>query len=390
MPKTLPISGSFAGQKHTAKAKPNHLKDPPPEFGSGAPLVVGRCGHSARHAPRLRGRIGHRRSSACAASGHVGTPITVDVIADFAFQGRFMRVDFRDCVYASSVLLAVALSGPALAGSLDPSSPMERGNATPHQIDFTEGSGPVRTLEKAVMFAVGSAQLSKRAEADLTRLAKEIEKVQVVVIGRDDDSQTEGLAEARAHAMSEVLTKAGVPAVNMTKRLEPQTAERGGKEGAWLVASHVRWTSDGTLMQPAPASSANPVVPINSVSSDDRKLIQRLVAKGSISQAQADVALRAGFRSVQVSGVPLRSSFDVLATDGDVSATLRRWGEAYGYKISWEAGAPAPVTGDLTLNAKTFLEALSQVVGGLQNAGYPIKAQTLANNQVRITVLEKQ
>lgn len=151
---------------------------------------------------------------------------------------------------------------------------------------------------------------------------------------------------------------------------ESQIVKKSGEEGAWMVASNVQKTSEGVLTRP---------------SSSDQKLIQGLVAKGSISQEQADMALRKGFRSVQTSGVPLRSSFDMLAADGDVAVTLRRWGQANGYKVSWEAGVPALVTGDITLNAKTFLEALSQVIMGLQNAGYSIRVQTPINNQIRVT-----
>lgn len=282
----------------------------------------------------------------------------------------------------SAVLLLASATAFAAKPSGDPGDPTLSSYATPVRGDVIEWRAPSRSFERAIMFPEGSSQLSKRVKGALGSLAKEIgPKAQVTVIGRDDQSLNEGLPQARVNAIVDGLVAAGLPKENIVTQLAPESAESAGKDGARFVASHVRWTVPGEPLTVAPKGLATQLQP----SAVDERVVQRMVAKGAIDQSQADTLRRQGAQSIQVAGVPLKSSFDIFTSDKDLATTLSRWGEVSGYRVVWESSVPAPVTGDLTLSARSFLDALAQVIGGLQSAGYPIKAQHMANNEIRIT-----
>ena len=80
--------------------------------------------------------------------------------------------------------------------------------------------------------------------------------------------------------------------------------------------------------------------------------------------------------SASLEGRPLSNQFDILMSDGHLAVTLIRWAWLHGHQIEWATPIQVPVTGDLTLDAIDFSEAVEQVMVGLRNAGYPLHSRS--------------
>ncbi|MES2887127.1 MAG: TcpQ domain-containing protein [Pseudomonadota bacterium] len=184
-------------------------------------------------------------------------------------------------------------------------------------------------------------------QSTLQSLAREIgPEAQVIIIGRADDGSVGPLGEARAKMLSAVLRTAGHPRANTVIL---QEAAPGNTPREQLALSQIRWV----IPVSPPAHSLPPAA--TSLQVDDTR------------------------------GVASQQRFDMWASDGDVATTLRRWGRQHGYQVVWEAPMQAPVHGDVAIQASGFADALAQVLGGLQQAGYAVTAYQQAPNVVRIT-----
>jgi hypothetical protein len=75
--------------------------------------------------------------------------------------------------------------------------------------------------------------------------------------------------------------------------------------------------------------------------------------------------------------------FDIRLDDRDIAGTLRRWGARAGIAVAWETSVQAPVTGELRLPARTFDEAVRQVLAGLRAQGYPLRAEVAGDGRIR-------
>lgn len=215
-----------------------------------------------------------------------------------------------------------------------------------------QAGAPGRAEERAVVFPVGSAALTPRLQGAMQALAQEIgEDAQVTVIGRDDDGSPQGLGEARARILGAALRAAGIARANITFQYEPLSAPNPA-QGA---PSHIRWVSGPASASATPMAMGAPAA--------------GMPAEPSRRATEAD-------------------RFAILAADGDLAATLRRWGDERGYQILWEAPVSVPVTGELTLDARDIHEAVGQVLFGLHKAGYPaLQARQYPDKLIRITAV---
>jgi hypothetical protein len=197
-------------------------------------------------------------------------------------------------------------------------------------------SGPPAAHAQPIVFPAGSARLGADVLGALNALALRIGQESAIVIeGQGDAGRKPGLAEARAATLRDALVARGIPPAHISlggpgaDAGEPPVATHGRAIGAL-----VRWTS------PAPTS------------------------------------------------LPSSGPFEVLPSDHDIAATLRRWARASGYEIVWDVEWVAPVTGLSRLEAATFLDAVSQVAAGLRAQGYPLRAQAYADRVVRFSAPE--
>lgn len=127
--------------------------------------------------------------------------------------------------------------------------------ATPVRGDVVEWSLPGPIREQPVLFALGKADLSSSARRRIAFLATHIQPgTRVTVLGRDDPSQKDGLAEQRAYALRNALIAAGMPQEAVSAEIgvgmgEQIAASQGQdhKGSGTYYASTIRWTETRPL-----------------------------------------------------------------------------------------------------------------------------------------------
>ncbi|MEY4564604.1 MAG: hypothetical protein RLZZ618_3881 [Pseudomonadota bacterium] len=251
--------------------------------------------------------------------------------------------------------------GPARYNAADPA---QSSYATPLRGDVVEWLDPHPRYQQAVFFSKGDGLLSpvyERAVARLARLIGPDAKVQV--IGAGDDTSSLDLGDIRARTLRASLMENGVPSNRIAIVRSHQNDQGVSREsigasqrGAAPLPSYVRWSSNRT---------AGPEL------------------------SRADVSGTAAFprgRPAEATSVaPTRALvFAVRQQDGTVEAALRRWAQANHRTLLWDTPVVAPVTGNFTLNASSFIEAVSQVVAGMQGMGYPVRWVLEPHGVVRI------
>jgi outer membrane protein OmpA-like peptidoglycan-associated protein len=193
-----------------------------------------------------------------------------------------------------------------------------------------------------IVFAPGSARLGADVRAALDALALRIgQDAAVVIEAQGDAGHKTGLAKARASALRDALVARGIAATNISLQSGDELEGQGGATQGRLIGALIRWTSVPPL-RPADAVEAASAMP----------------------------------------------AFDVLASDHDIAATLRRWARASGYELVWELDWVAPVSGQAHIDASSFVDAVRQVSAGLRAQGYPLRAQVYSDRVVRFSAPE--
>lgn len=218
-------------------------------------------------------------------------------------------------------------------------------------IIWTQGSQSANLKDQKVLFIKGEARINPDAAKAVTALAKRIpSNAQVTVVGRDDDSYKEGLAEARARSLREALVRAGVAREQIQERAaapdEAETTKRGTQT---LVASVVRW-SEPTVTE---IRSPVPSVPV--------------VGPTPIAKAAGPV------------------TWQVRASDGTVEGMLKRWASVSGWQVLNKGAPEVKVTGDAEFVMPDFVKAADFAIVQARTVGYRIKATAYSNNVLVIT-----
>lgn len=220
--------------------------------------------------------------------------------------------------------------------------------AAPVRGDVVEWQEQGRTQDQPVLFAKGSATLSKAARDGIESLARRIDAdTKIVVIGRDDPSQKDGLAEQRALALRNALTGAGVPRDSIRLQIGVEFGDPIKSGKSYLYASSLRWTQSRALRDVA----------------QERPAGQVAAAARAVSPAQR---------------------FDIRAADYELAVSLQRWASNTGYELVWDA-EPVKVDGASMVEANDMVDAVKKVVGELRRMGYPVKAQAYSDRVIRIT-----
>ncbi|MFN9748497.1 MAG: TcpQ domain-containing protein [Burkholderiales bacterium] len=174
-----------------------------------------------------------------------------------------------------------------------------------------------------VAFDEGSANLPKSAQESIKTFARKINpKAIITVTGQADDNPK--LALARTRFLVNILKSAGIS----SQRIIGVVAHTPQQ------APSISWTAP-VLKTPRPRQ----------------------------------------FSPDSLEGRPLHNQFDILLSDGHLAVTLVRWGWLHGYQVQWLTPIQVPVTGDLTLDASNFSDAIEQVMVGLRKAGYPLSVR---------------
>lgn len=200
-----------------------------------------------------------------------------------------------------------------------------------------------------IPFAKGKADLSKIAAAKLVlALAGSGTVFKVVITGRDDQIYLEGLARARAIAMRDRIIAAGVPLERIVL-----------KEGLARDNESNVITSD---------------VVVTWRSVDDR------VARRAIAVSVAPVAPATSMPPAPAPTKPSAGKWLMTKNDQNISTVLSKWAASEGWSLIWKSSQDIPVTGDATLIADTFMDAVNVVVAQANKIGYPLAVEV--NNKV--------
>ena len=254
---------------------------------------------------------------------------------------------------------------------------------------------------KQIYFVTGQSRLGPQARAEMASMAADLKAATTIVItGRDDAGEKEGLERARAEVLREAMVSMGVSPTAITVR----TGIKG------VPNKDKNWPSDILMERVVPTAIARPSESKNDKSAQVLANIDNLVRAGVITKEQGQALLRrSGEARTEVAaanpaGTPVTpavvtppappvnlevppSGFDFKSTDKNISTTIKRWGGATNYQIVWDApaGVDAPITGDAQIAAASMKEALDKVVSALQRKGYDIQATVYNNRVVRFT-----
>lgn len=273
-----------------------------------------------------------------------------------------------------------------------PNSWMDNSYAQPRRGDEVvwTGGASAKQHERAVHFVHGKAKLTREGTRALSELARAIDgAVAITVVGRDDDSDKEGLGEARARVLTEALVRGGVQRElirEKTAASNDAAVVRKGKDT--LVASVVRWV-DAVPVQARAAEPTGRQVPAAQLD------LARQLAEGLISPSDALERIRKlvprdpaqQSAAPQVAEKPAAGKWEIRQGDGTLEGMLQRWGNASGWKVLSKGAPEVRINGAAEFESPEFIKAAEYAVAQAKQAGYRIKATAYSN---KVLVLSEE
>lgn len=231
----------------------------------------------------------------------------------------------------------------------------------------------VETLvqDNAVWFVAGRTTLGPVGRKTVKSIASRAPRgARFVVVGQYDETMGEKMEEGRAAALRDELVANGVPLSSITVKY----GQKGTTQNK-LWSSLIQIESDAkTAMIRGNRPSENTAVVDN---------VQSLVKKGVLSYDQGQAILR---RS-NVAAVEPQGEFQMKASDKTLQGMIRRWSEAAGYRLVWEAteAADPKISGDAVIKAPSIVQALDKVMADIKAKGYALDLTIYSNKVIRIT-----
>lgn len=269
--------------------------------------------------------------------------------------------------------------------------------ATPLKGDRAQWTTPVETSQDfSVPFFKGSAKLGPTGIKTVRALAASMSRAQKIEItGRDDDTYREGLAEARAAAVADVLAATGIDRSRIqikTTAVLKTGPNKSTVVGASIVSQTTRAYVPESQQQPHPSAGSAVAARANADSALDQ-VIARLRA-GQITPAQAAQALEAARTAPAATHAggghmaPKRampSRWLVRAADGSVENMLKRWASDSGWTVVNKGAPQIAINGDAEVQRPDFLQAADYAITQAKQSGYRIKATAYSNNVLVLT-----
>jgi outer membrane protein OmpA-like peptidoglycan-associated protein len=258
--------------------------------------------------------------------------------------------------------------------------------ATPIKGDRTVWTGPEEVSQDySIPFAVGKSTMGPLASKLMRSLASSMQSAsKIEVIGRDDMTFREGLAESRAASIADALTAIGIPRSRIVVKTSAEVLP-GTSKGVVVGASITARTSS------LPKQSEVVAAQRPSVSGHFDTIIAQL-RSGQLSPSQAAEALEGSRTSHQVhqassaSGVVRVSGpWTVRKMDGSVENMLKRWGQGAGWRVVSRGAPHIEIHGDAEVDRRDFLQAADYAITQAKQAGYRIKATAYSNNVLVLT-----
>lgn len=259
--------------------------------------------------------------------------------------------------------------------------------AVPRKGDRVEWTNPEKASQDySIAFATGVSKLSPQAVSVVRSLAASMNgAVRIQITGRDDSTYKEGLSEARASAVADLLASSGIPRSRLVIKTSPELKTGSGK-GLVVGASIVAFSVAPYVAQPAPAQVGRSSAVANIVAKLQGGSITPSEALKALDEVRAhgfaDGASNSG-STAAVSAPPKK--WLVRAADGTVEAMLRRWGSENGWKVVGKGAPEIKINGDAELERADFLKAADYAITQAKQAGYRIKATAYSNQVLVLT-----
>lgn len=258
--------------------------------------------------------------------------------------------------------------------------------ATPIKGDRTVWTGPEEVSQDySIPFAVGKSTMGPTASKLVRSLASSMQSAgKIEVVGRDDMTFREGLAESRAASIAEALMAIGIPRSRIVVKTSAQVVP-GRSKGVVVGVSITTRTS------PLPKQAEVVAVQSHSGTGHMDSIIAQL-RSGQLSPSQAAAALegtRPSHKAHQASSsaglVRASGSWTVRKVDGSVENMLKRWGQDAGWRVVSKGAPNIEINGDAEVDRRDFLQAADYAITQAKQAGYRIKATAYSNNVLVLT-----
>lgn len=252
--------------------------------------------------------------------------------------------------------------------------------ATPIKGDRVKWTPPPGTpVETAVPFVAGVAKPGPRATRLIRSIAQAVSGAnRIEITGRDDGTYKEGLAQARANAIADMLAAAGIPRVRLV--IKASHGSTGASAKGVVTGASIATFAEKPRAEPTLATRGG------------KAAVEDIVARlraGELSPSDAAKAL-ASARSAAEPGKAVvepavvferspTAKWQVRASDGTVETMLRRWGQDSGWRVISKGAPEIRIKGDVEFERPDFLQAADYAITQAKQAGYPIEARAYSN-----------
>lgn len=303
--------------------------------------------------------------------------------AHVVYTGNVRRKDSPELNYVSASGLQTTYAGMMPAGgrlvaSLAPSAMKVKATsgaaydfdqnsyATPEKGDRVQWASHEATQDYSVPFVVGSSKPGKIAIKTVRSIAGTLqESYRIEIVGRDDQTHREGVAESRAASVADLLAAAGIPRDRLVIKTSAEL-KTSGEKGV-VVGVSMRAFTDRKYEKRDLESAAR--VNLDSVLAD--------LKAGRITPSQAKAQLQSATPSVAGNRTNL---WEIRASDATVENMLKRWASSSGWRVVTQGMPQIAIHGDAELTRPDFLKAAEYVINQAKRSGYRISAKAYSNN----------
>lgn len=233
-------------------------------------------------------------------------------------------------------------------------------------VEWREKGTPSKDVQ--IMFPLGQAKLGPTGlKTILASLPAQRTNITFEIVGRDDDTYKEGLPEARAAAVAELLVSRGVPRESIKFRSGVPVASEANSKVVTGVT--MRWVTDA---------------PVKSTQDPTQATLAKLMAR-KISPEEAIRELNAAkgqdFGQKNTPAAVAPTKWEILKSDATLESMLRRWAliSGSGWRVEWKDAPEVKITTDSRIERSDFISAADSVITQARAVGYRISASAYSN-----------
>lgn len=259
------------------------------------------------------------------------------------------------------------------------------------RVEWTSIPSPMS--EKIIKFRFGTTTVAGITAKQFHGLAKEYANaVRVELIGYDDVSNKEGLAQQRVEAVTTALAASGIQR-NLIKTRTAKSVMNGQEKGVVLGVSIIGYKANLYTPEAIVSATTNATAPVaqkaqaSSIDHGSSQASEQTELGSKVGQGQAKKDLET---DIQKKVVPEVVIWDLKKSDDDVKNVLTRWAKSSGYEVVFTDFPHIPVVGDASFESQDLMSAIDYVVKQSRVAGYVIPEPKAYSNNVVVFESRKE